>query len=191
MSSSSAIAALQCDQVSSMGTQEGEEYNYLTSIREKAKATHSGTLAWEIPWMEEPGRLQFMGWQRLGHDWVTSLSHFTFMHWRKKWQPTPVFLPGESQGREPGGLPSMGLHRVRRDWHDLVAAAPIRLQLFPAVIPYGEPCWKFRIVAPDDWDAYRRNDFGEPRLLCLPIHKEKKKSVSHSVLYDSLQPHRL
>ena len=68
MSSSSAIAALQCDQVSSMGTQEGEEYNYLTSIREKAKATHSGTLAWEIPWMEEPGRLQFMGWQRLGHD---------------------------------------------------------------------------------------------------------------------------
>ena len=39
----------------------------------------------------------------------------TFMHWRRKWQPTPVFLPGESQGREPGGLPSMGLHRVRLD----------------------------------------------------------------------------
>ena len=35
----------------------------------------------------------------VGHDWVASLSHFTFMHWRRKWQPTPVFLPGESQGR--------------------------------------------------------------------------------------------
>ena len=33
------------------------------------------------------------------HDWATSLSLFTFMHWRRKWQPTPVFLPGESQGR--------------------------------------------------------------------------------------------
>ena len=45
-----------------------------------------------------------------------SLSLFTFMHWRRKWQPTPVFLPGESQGRgEPGGLPSMGSHRVGHD----------------------------------------------------------------------------
>ena len=48
---------------------------------------------------EEPGRLQSMGSLRVGHDWVTSLSLFTFMHWRRKWQPTPVFLPGESQGR--------------------------------------------------------------------------------------------
>ena len=53
----------------------------------------------ESPWTEEPGRLQSMGSLRVGHDWVTSLSLFTFMHWRRKWQPTPVFLPGESQGR--------------------------------------------------------------------------------------------
>ena len=66
---------------------------------EKEIATHSGTLAWKIPWMEEPGRLQSMGLPRVGHDWATSLSLFTFMHWRRKWQPTPVFLPGESQGR--------------------------------------------------------------------------------------------
>ena len=57
------------------------------------------TLAWKIPWTEEPGRLQSLGLWRVGHDWVTSLSLFTFMHWRRKWQPTPVFLPGESQGR--------------------------------------------------------------------------------------------
>ena len=55
--------------------------------------------AWKIPWTEEPGRLQSMGSRRVGHDWATSLSLFTFMHWRRKWQHTPVFLPGESQGR--------------------------------------------------------------------------------------------
>ena len=66
---------------------------------EKAMATHSSTLAWKIPWMEEPGRLQSMGSLRVGRDWVTSLSLFTFMHWRRKQQPTPVFLPGKSQGQ--------------------------------------------------------------------------------------------
>ena len=65
-------------------------------IKEKATTTHSSTLAWKIPWTEEPGRLQSIGSLRVGHDWVTSLSLFTFMHWRRKWQPTPVFLPGES-----------------------------------------------------------------------------------------------
>ena len=53
----------------------------------------------KISWMEEPGGLQSMGSLRVGHDWETSLSLFIFMHWRRKWQPTPVFFPGESQGR--------------------------------------------------------------------------------------------
>ena len=66
---------------------------------EKATAIHSGTLAWKIPRTEEPGGLQSMGSLRVGHDWMTSLSLFTFLNWRRKWQPTPVFLPGESQGR--------------------------------------------------------------------------------------------
>ena len=69
------------------------------AVAEKAMAPNSSTLAWKIPWTEEPGRLQSMGSLRVGHDWVTSLSLFTFMHWRRKWQPTPVFLPEESQGR--------------------------------------------------------------------------------------------
>ena len=68
-------------------------------LPEKAMAPYSSTLAWKIPWTEEPGRLQSMGSLRVGHDWVTSLSLFTLMHWRRKWQPTPVFLPGESQGQ--------------------------------------------------------------------------------------------
>ena len=66
---------------------------------EKAMATHSSTLALKIPWTEEPGRLQSMGLLRVGHEWATSLSLFTFLHWRRKRQPTPVFLPGESQGQ--------------------------------------------------------------------------------------------
>ena len=74
-------------------------------------ATHSSTLAWKIPWMEEPGRLQSMGSLRVKHDWATSLYFFTFMHWRRKWQLTPVFLPGEFHGQR-----NLGSQRVRHDW---------------------------------------------------------------------------
>ena len=71
-------------------------------ITEKAMAPHSSTLAWKIPRMEEPSGLQSMASVRVGHDSAASLSLFTFMHWRRKWQPTPVFLPGGSPG--PGSL---------------------------------------------------------------------------------------
>ena len=50
------------------------------------------------PWTEEPGGLQSMGSQRVRHSWATSLSLFTFMHWRRQWHPTPVLLPGKSHG---------------------------------------------------------------------------------------------
>ena len=81
--------------------------------REKAMAPHSRTVARKIPWMEEPGRLQSMGSLRVRHNWATSLSLSTFMHWRRKWQPTPVFLPGESHGRR----------SLVGCWSDLAAAA--------------------------------------------------------------------
>ena len=87
-------------------------------------APHFRSLAWKIPWTEEPGRLKSMGSLRVGRNWANSLSLFTFMPWRRKWQPTPVFLLGESQGMgEPGGLLSMGSHRVGYDWSDLAVAA--------------------------------------------------------------------
>ena len=138
---------------------------------EKAMAPYSSTLAWKIPRREKPGRLQSMESLRVRHNWATLLSRFTFMHWRRKWQPTPVFLPGGSQGwgslvgcrlwgrtesdtteqlhfhflaleeemathsrilawripgmGEPGGLPTMGSHRVGHDWSNLAAAARI------------------------------------------------------------------
>ena len=70
-----------------------------SAYMEKAMAPHSSTLAWKIPWMEELVGLQSLRSLRVGHGWVTSLSLFTFRHWRRNWQPTPLFLPGESQGR--------------------------------------------------------------------------------------------
>ena len=95
---------------------------------EKEMTTHSSTFAWKILLTEEPGRLQSMGSPRVGCNWATSLSLFIFMHWRRKWQPTPVFLPGEPQGRGSlvGCLPSMGLHRVGHDWSDLAAATCVK-----------------------------------------------------------------
>ena len=76
-------------------------------------ATHSSTLAWKIPWVEEPGRLQSMGSLGVRHDWATSLSPFTFMHWRRKWQTTPVFLPGESHGQRSWWATVHGLIKSR------------------------------------------------------------------------------
>ena len=65
----------------------------------KAMTTRYSSLTWKYPKTERPGRLQSMRWLRVGHDYATSLSLFTFLNWRRKWQPTLVFLPGEFQGR--------------------------------------------------------------------------------------------
>ena len=114
----------------------------------KDNGTHSSALSWKISWTEEPGRLQSMGSRRVGHNWATSLSLFTFMPWRRKWQPTPVFLPGESQGREPGGLPSMGLQRVRHDWHDLAAAAGWNLGVLESHSEVAKAGWRRMVASP-------------------------------------------
>ena len=90
-------------------------------------APHSSPRAWKIPWTEEPGRLQSMGSLRVGHDWATSFSFFTFMRWRRQWHPPPVLLPGKIPWtEEPGGLPSMGSHRVGHDWSDLAVAGKVK-----------------------------------------------------------------
>ena len=87
-------------------------------LSEKAMAPRSSTLAWKIPWTEDPGRLQSMGLQRVGHNWATSLSRFPFMHWRRKWRPTPVFLPGESRDRGAWWAAVYGVAQslTRRKW---------------------------------------------------------------------------
>ena len=87
----------------------------LIECLEKAMAPHSRTLAWKIPWMEEPGRLQSMGSLRVGHDFTFTFTlqfhalekematHSSVLAWR---------IPGTG---EPGGLPSLGSHRVGHD----------------------------------------------------------------------------
>ena len=111
----------------------------LMSVMKEAMAPHSSTLAWKIPRGENPGRLQSMGSLRVGHDWATSLSLFTLIHWRRKWQPTPVFLPGKIPGTaELGGLPSMGLHRVGYDWGNLAAAVHVYTEQYYSAIKMNE-----------------------------------------------------
>ena len=115
---------------------------YVSNIlTEEAMAPHSSTLAWKIPWMEEPGRLQSVGSLRVGHDWATSLSLFTFMHWRRKWQPTPVFLPGESQGWRSLVGCRLWSHRVGHDWSDTAAATswldPNPIPCFPRATSFA------------------------------------------------------
>ena len=102
----------------------------------KAMAPPSSTLAWKIPWTEEPGGLQSMGSRKVGHDWATSLSHFTFTHWRRKWQPTPVFLPGESQGR--GSL--VGCHLWGRTESDTTEATQQQQQQQQGVLTGSKNC---------------------------------------------------
>ena len=58
--------------------------------------------------------MQSMGSLRVRHDWATSLSLFTFMQWRRKWRTTPVFLPGESQGR--GSLVGSPAAAMQETW---------------------------------------------------------------------------
>ena len=86
---------------------------------EKAMATHPVLLPGK-----SHGQRSLVGCSPWGGKSRRQLSDFTFVHCKRKWQPTPVFLPGESQGQgEPGGLPSVGLHRVGHDWSNLAAAA--------------------------------------------------------------------
>ena len=100
-------------------------------------------------------------------------THSSVLAWR---------IPGTG---EPGGLPSMGSHRVR---HDLAAARTLRMENTShqtAINPYCEPqghsgCEIHRTLAPDSWDAYESNDCSEPRHLLLPIHRR----VLNSSIWD-------
>ena len=97
----------------------------LTLVSEKAVAPHSSTLAWKIPWVEEPGRLQSMGREELD---MTEWLHFHFHALEKEMAAHSSILAWRIPGtEEPGGLPSMGSHRVGHDWRDLAAAAAATL----------------------------------------------------------------
>ena len=122
---------------------------------EKAMAPHSSTLAWKIPWMEEPGGLQSTGSRRFGHDWATSLSLFTFhFHALEKEMAThSSVLAWRTPGTgEPGGLQSMGSHRIGHDWSNLAAAAANSSteRLLP-LIPYLQYIHVLLVSQPPTW----------------------------------------
>ena len=111
---------------------------------EKAMAPHSSTLAWKIPWTEEPGRLQSMGSWRVGHDWATSLSLLTFMHWRRKWQPTPVFLPGESRSGGAWWAAVCGVTQSRTWLKRLSSSSSIPILGYMIILPCF--CWPLYLL---------------------------------------------
>ena len=92
---------------------------------EKEMATHSSTLAWKIPWTEEPGRLHAVHGVAKSRTWLSDFTFTSHFHALEKEMATHSSvlawrIPGMGK---PGGLPSMGLHRVGHDWSDLAAAA--------------------------------------------------------------------
>ena len=92
-------------------------------VPEKAMAPHSSTLAWRLPWTEEPGRLQSMGLLRVGHYFTFTFTFHFYALEKEMATHSSVFawrIPGTG---EPGGLLPMGSHRVGHDWSDLAAAA--------------------------------------------------------------------
>ena len=142
-------------------------------------APHSSTPAWKIPWTEEPGRLQCMGSLGVGHDWATSLSLFTFMHWKRKC----VLAWGIPGTGEPGGLPSVGLHRVRHDWSDLAAAAAAAVGCYVAYQAYSYclPLWLQSFDILILWEV----------CIYFPVHTNITNFVFSYLRSVPVKPHRL
>ena len=138
---------------------------HLPTPTEKAMATHSSTLAWKIPWAEEPGRLQPMGSKS-----QTRLSDFTFIfpfhfHALEKEMATHSSvlawrIPGT---REPGGLPSMGSHRIRHYWSELAAAAAANSKFLVHPFSPLPPCWQPRVWSLCLWVCFCFKD----RFICV------------------------
>ena len=142
-------------------------------------APHSSTLAWKIPWMEEPGRLQSVG--SLSQ---TRLSDFAFtfhFHTLEKEMATHSSvlawrIPGTG---EPDGLPSMGSHRVRHDWSDLAASAAAVFQGLPWWLRWERICLKYERPGFYPWIRkilWRRE--WQPTPVFLPGESHGQRSLS-------------
>ena len=156
-------------------------------------ASHSSTLGWKIPWMEEPGRLQSMGSLGVGYDWATSLSLFTVMHWRRKWQPTPVFLPGESQGWGSLVAAVYGVtqSRTRMKWFSPPTPTPCNLTYEISLISLLSLFYKERKthLLRCSKDLLENPKVQHQQDFCLEFYF--RGSESFSAVSDSLRPHGL
>ena len=118
-------------------------------------ATHSSTLAWEIPWTEDPGRLQYMGSQRVRHNWATSLS----LSWTGEGNGNPLhILAWRIPGMGAWQAAVYGVAQVRHDWRYLAAAATLsqrRRQWHPTpvLLPGKSYGWR-NLVGCSPWGRY-------------------------------------
>ena len=120
-------------------------------------ATHSSTLAWKIPWTEEPCRLQSMGSQSR-----TRLSDFTFTFHLHALEEEMATHSSVLAWRIPGmaglgGLPTMGSHRVGHDWSDLAAAAAAKNHCKSNVISVPNQLVPKKVDSPQLWNEGRSN----------------------------------
>ena len=133
---------------------------------EKGMATHSSSFAWRISWTEEPGKLQFLGSQRVGHNWVTNTftfhglslylplekemaTHSSILAWRIPWT------------EEPGRLQSMGLQESNMTKHT---------PTYPAFFPFLCPSWMVRSALPGSFitlPSFLYGCFPSKYLACL------------------------
>ena len=145
-------------------------------------APHSSTLAWKIPWTEGPGRLQSMGLLGVGHDWATWLYFFTFMHWRRKWQPTPVFLPGESQGWGAWWAAVSGVAQSRTRLKQLSSSSSSNVSTtfydsHPSLFSIEEKGMEMRILSKG---PHRKHRFKFWNLLTWPFHRRVKRTKTQN-----------
>ena len=103
-------------------------WGLIVQSTERAMASHSSTLAWKIPWMEEPGRLQSMGSLRVELSDFPFTFHFHALEKEMATHSSVLAWRVPGMG-EPGGLLSLGSHRVGHDWSDLAAAVQSRLRI--------------------------------------------------------------
>ena len=143
------------------------------------------TLAWKIPWMEEAGGLQSMRSLRVGHDWATSLWLFTLTHWRRKWQPTPVFLPGESQGRGSLVAAVCGVAQSRTRLKRLSRSSSSRKVLPMRNLPQGMHGSSNRL----EKDKSVCSPQGNFHAKCLGIHVTEHRPVSKTAFIGLLLVH--
>ena len=148
---------------------------------EKAMAPHSSTLAWKIPWMEEPGRLQSMGSWRVRHDWTTWLSLFTFMHWKGNGNPLQCSY---LENPRDGGAWWAAVYGVAQSWTRLKRQqqqqqAPLSMKFFRQEYQSG------LLLPPPPGDL--PNPRIEPRSSEWCVHVCQVTSV----VSDSLWPHGL
>ena len=141
--------------------------------------THSSTLAWKIPWVEEPDRLHGAATHGVAKRW-TWLSDFIFtfhFHALEKEMATHsnVLAWRIPVTGEPGGPPSMGLHRVRHDWSDLATVAAVIIHLKPDILEC-EIKWALESIT---MNKASRGD-GIPVEL-FPILKNDAVKVLHSI----------